>query len=103
MFSVFNDSSDCDEAEISEPVEILTLMLECGYLLPSQVSGLTTTLMNKFFKIKYDEEFVPNQQVLPEEGARGKYTFGNLFDSVLQKRNDPEIALDENEVLVSGG
>ena len=76
-------------------------MLEKGHLLPSQESGLTTTLMNKFFKIKYEEEFVQNQQILPE-GSNEKYSFAGLFDSVLRKRTDPEISVDDGEFLVSG-
>ena len=50
-------------------------MFEVGYFLPSQKSGLTTTLWNKFLKIKQEEDLNYHSSALKENKDDHTYTF----------------------------
>ena len=76
-----------------------------GRLIPSQKSGLTCPLLNKFLKVKFEEEDEREsrlfQQTLEDDSDSSEEApFSKFLDTILTKRDEKAMDLSSRTQLV---
>ena len=63
-------------------------MIHSGCLIPAQRTGLTTTLLNKFLKVKYEEDIDEYLEKDNFFNIKEETEFSDLFDNILQNNSE---------------